>query len=60
MNQFKILFVQDKDMINEISYSDDESNKEEYHEESTLIQAIQNKLAIAACNSSVENSVMAG
>ena len=34
---FKILFVQDEDMISEIDFSDNKSKEKEYHEESALI-----------------------
>ena len=57
---FKILFVQDENMISEIDFSNDESEEEEYHKESTLIQVIQNKSVIAACDASVSNGIVAG
>ena len=57
---FKILFVQDEDMISEINFSDNESEEEEYHEESALIQAIWNKSAITVCNALVSNGVVVG
>ena len=37
---FKILFVQDENMISKINFSDNKSEEEEYYEESTLIYAI--------------------
>jgi len=47
-------------MYNEIDEDESDSNNESYNEENSIIQEIIAKTAVAACNTSVDISIIVG